>query len=410
MKRKNIFIWTLAICLIGSQSNALSENFTPAERQQISIPTPGLFSKSKSFTLDFTNLKNTEWSFPLPVGKSEFSPSKGLIIRTQKGDAVKAMFDGTVRLSRYLGAYGNVIVIRHTNGLETMYANNAQNLVKTGTRVKAGQTIAIVGTEGNEAKCRFEIMVNGCIINAATLLNVKSHSLRKRTFLFTDRGNAVNVSTTEETEDKELAPKELVDMDGEFSAYEQRVVSAPTPGLFDKSNSITINFTHYAGSNWSYPLVGSKVISPYGGKRRHSGVDLKTKANDDILAAFPGKVRFSGVYAGYGNVVVIRHAAGFETLYSHNSKNLVKAGDWVNAGQAIALTGRTGRATTEHCHFEIRINGKAYNPALVFDHNARQLKKVKVVAHKSGKVYTEKANTSMAEATEVVDNDLKGEL
>ena len=51
-----------------------------------------------------------------------------------------------------------------------------------------------------------------------------------------------------------------------------------------------------------------------------------------------------------------------ETLYSHNSKNLVKEGDRVKCGQQIALTGRTGRATTEHLHFELRKNGKPQNP------------------------------------------------
>ena len=61
-------------------------------------------------------------------------------------------------------------------------------------------------------------------------------------------------------------------------------------------------------------------------------------------------------------------------------------GDWVKAGQVIALTGRTGRATTEHLHFEIRINGRAYNPSLLFDHTNHCLKKVKLVANKSGNI------------------------
>ena len=55
-----------------------------------------------------------------------------LEIETKKGDAVKAMFDGTVRLSTYISGHGNVIVVRHHNGLETVYAHNAQNLVKVG--------------------------------------------------------------------------------------------------------------------------------------------------------------------------------------------------------------------------------------------------------------------------------------
>ena len=102
-------------------------------------------------------------------------------------------------------------------------------------------------------------------------------------------------------------------------------------------------------------------------------------------------MRFSKRYSGYGNVVVLRHASGLETLYSHNSKNLVKVGDWVKAGQVIALTGRTGRATTEHLHFEIRVNGRAYNPALIFDHPERALKKVKLVVNKSGRISVSKA-------------------
>ena len=123
------------------------------------------------------------------------------------------------------------------------------------------------------------------------------------------------------------------------------------------------------GQWWCYPLPGAKVISPFGGKRRHhSGTDIKTKANDNIYAAFDGEVVFSGNYHGYGNLIRIKHPNGLETYYSHNSKNLVKAGDYVKAGQLIALTGRTGRATTEHLHFETRVKGKAVNSNKYFDH------------------------------------------
>lgn len=127
---------------------------------------------------------------------------------------------------------------------------------------------------------------------------------------------------------------------------------------------------------WCYPLPGAKVISPYGarGGRSHSGTDLKTKPNDNILAAFDGEVVFSGTYYGYGNLIRIKHANGLETYYSHNSKNLVKQGDHVKAGDVIALTGRTGRATTEHLHFETRINGQHVNSVRFFDHATHQLR------------------------------------
>ena len=128
--------------------------------------------------------------------------------------------------------------------------------------------------------------------------------------------------------------------------------------------------------NWCYPLPGAKVISPYGsrGGRSHSGTDLKTKPNDNILAAFDGEVVFSDNYYGYGNLIRIKHANGLATYYSHNSKKFVKVGDHVKAGDVIALTGRTGRATTEHLHFETRINGQSVNSARFFDHDTHQLR------------------------------------
>lgn len=123
--------------------------FTAAEQQQISIATPGLFERSNAFNVDFENFREKEYSFPLPVGKATLENNNSILhIATKKGDAVKAMFDGYVRLSRKTENYGNVIVIRHDNGLETVYAFNAENLVKVGQGVEAGQTIAIVGGKG----------------------------------------------------------------------------------------------------------------------------------------------------------------------------------------------------------------------------------------------------------------------
>ena len=131
-----------------------------------------------------------------------------------------------------------------------------------------------------------------------------------------------------------------------------------------------------------------KNITPYAGRRKHhSGVDLKTCANDTIISAFDGIVRLAKPYYAYGNVIVVRHYNGLETVYSHNSKNLVKPGDYVKAGQPIALTGRTGRATTEHLHFEVRVNGQHFNPNLVFDLQERKLNnQCLVFTQKGGKI------------------------
>lgn len=169
-----------------------------------------------------------------------------------------------------------------------------------------------------------------------------------------------------------------------FSAREMADVRVATPGLFAKSNHTYLHLDSLKDHEYAFPLPGGKVISAYGTRGGHSGTDIKTCAKDTIRAAFDGVVRMSKPYYAYGNIVVIRHANGLETLYSHNFKNLVKAGDVVKAGQAIGLTGRTGRATTEHVHFETRINGQHFNPNLIFDLKERTLRKECIKCTKNG--------------------------
>ena len=168
--------------------------FTAAEQQQVSIATPGLFAQSQAFNVDFEIFRAKEYSFPLPVGKASLINGNSVMrISTAKGDAVKAMFDGYVRLSRKTESMGNVIVIRHDNGLETVYANNAENLVKVGQSIDAGQTIAIVGTREGETYCDFSIMVNGARINPETIIELKSHKLRRQTVQFRKEGNRIGI-------------------------------------------------------------------------------------------------------------------------------------------------------------------------------------------------------------------------
>mgnify|MGYP000779460205 CR=1 FL=1 len=178
-----------------------------------------------------------------------------------------------------------------------------------------------------------------------------------------------------------------------FSSMEVNHVRVATPGLFAKSNHIYLHLDSLKDHEYAFPLPGGKVISAYGTRGGHSGTDIKTCAKDTIRAVFDGVVRMSKPYYAYGNIVVIRHANGLETLYSHNFKNLVKAGDVVKAGQAIGLTGRTGRATTEHVHFETRINGQHFNPNLIFDLKERTLRKERIKCTKNGSKIVVKTHT-----------------
>ena len=99
-----------------------------------------------------------------------------------------------------------------------------------------------------------------------------------------------------------------------------------------------------------------------GHRHEHSGIDLAARPGTPIYPLRAGTVVTSGWRGGYGNVVVVRHDDGVETLYGHNARNLVKAGERVDATTPMALVGSTGNATGPHLHFEVRREDKAINP------------------------------------------------
>ncbi len=119
-----------------------------------------------------------------------------------------------------------------------------------------------------------------------------------------------------------------------------------------------------------------KIISRFGVRsgRMHYGVDIKMPKGDTIYAAYNGRVSRSSYYYGFGNLVVIQHGKSLETYYGHLSKYLVHSGAWVQKGEPIGLAGATGRATTNHLHFEIHENERPYDPELVYDFENNQIR------------------------------------
>lgn len=130
------------------------------------------------------------------------------------------------------------------------------------------------------------------------------------------------------------------------------------------------------GNEFCYPYNG-RFLSDYGirGQAMHTGIDIKTIPDDTVRAVLPGIVRMSKFYSSYGNIVVIRHYCGFETVYAHCSRNLVNVNDKVEAGDPVGLGGRTGRATTEHVHFEVRAAGEHIDPKRLLNIENRSLQK-----------------------------------
>ncbi len=131
----------------------------------------------------------------------------------------------------------------------------------------------------------------------------------------------------------------------------------PVERVAEKPAPVILTDTSYA-----------KIISPFGprksGKRTrvHKGVDIKAPKGCAVLAWDDGDVVVAGKRRGYGLSVDIRHQDGTVTRYAHMSKLAVKRGDRVREGAQLGAIGRTGRATTNHLHFEVLKDGKAVNP------------------------------------------------
>jgi LysM repeat protein len=132
---------------------------------------------------------------------------------------------------------------------------------------------------------------------------------------------------------------------------------------FSRKND-TIEFTLVEPDDHPYcqPYKG-KVISKFGMRhgRMHTGTDVKLHLGDSVFCAFDGKVRLAQKFSGYGNLVLVRHKNGIETIYAHLKTIKVKENEPIKAGDLIGLGGRTGRATTEHLHFETRIFGDPFD-------------------------------------------------
>ena len=116
---------------------------------------------------------------------------------------------------------------------------------------------------------------------------------------------------------------------------------------------------------WPLKRVSGAYVSSYmGDGRGHKGMDIVSAAGTPIYAADGGTVTYSGWdSSGYGYKIIIKHSSGYETLYAHCSAIYVKVGDTVGKGETIGAVGRTGRATGNHLHFEVRKNGTILNPA-----------------------------------------------
>lgn len=114
------------------------------------------------------------------------------------------------------------------------------------------------------------------------------------------------------------------------------------------------------------------------GRRIHGAIDIVTKKGTPIAAAAGGTVVVAAnggkFFTGYGKIVIIDHGKDVHTVYAHCDSFSVKIGQQVKAGDFIGTVGRTGRATTNLCHFEVRVAGKKTDPLLYLPERPEMVK------------------------------------
>ena len=137
------------------------------------------------------------------------------------------------------------------------------------------------------------------------------------------------------------------------------------------ADSVLNPLVRQTGLGQATPTVAGPVTSGYGwrqdpidgGRKFHKGIDIALPVGQDVPAVQGGRVSFAGEQSGYGLTVVVDHADGRATRYAHLSGIDVQVGQEVDAGQRIARSGASGRATGPHLHVEVIEAGRTVNPA-----------------------------------------------
>lgn len=139
----------------------------------------------------------------------------------------------------------------------------------------------------------------------------------------------------------------------EFEDVDQ--YSLVTPGI-QSSNASISNYFFFA------PIQGT-LTNGYNPAARHYGVDIVAQKNEPVKSILDGMVVFAGWTLQTGYVIAVQHQSDILSIYKHNSALLKREGDYVKAGDPIAIVGNSGEISTgPHLHFELWYKGKAVNP------------------------------------------------
>lgn len=263
------------------------------------------------------------------------------------------------------------------NNLNDKYEASLKNIEEL-TKINNRQKIEIQNLNLNAERIQKHLDENiAALEEIKAAVGLKSEASEENEKAKTsDNISQISISNTYSTQ----AILDNYDLSDEISTLKTSLISLSKQTLSQKTeideSIVSINDRlDYLRCVPSIVPVVAKITCGYGyrknpftsrGSEFHYGVDFGAPYGTKVVATGDGVVLFAGYQAGYGRMVVISHGYGFTTCYAHNSSLLVKKGDKVKRGQAIARVGNTGRSTGTHLHYEVKINGKNVNPAKYF--------------------------------------------
>lgn len=169
---------------------------------------------------------------------------QGVDIPLKTGEPVYATFNGKVRMSKYLGAYGNLVVIRHENGIETFYAHLSKRHVQVGDWVNAGDVIGLGGSTGRSTgpHLHYETRYNGFAFDPQWLIDFKTGTLRHRLFVLKKKYFNIYSNYDQDFEDEFKNNEEDKKEDAEKAAMKYYTIrSGDTLSKIARNNGTTIN-------------------------------------------------------------------------------------------------------------------------------------------------------------------------
>ena len=257
-----------------------------------------------------------------------------------------------------------------TQGYGNIYTPHAGSMIIQVQRESGLANRTIILTQRQVRLLRLALYVGGALLTIGTVSWVYLAAQAARVPFLTSRV----ASLTKEVKQLDTLQARLAEMDRRFlqvqtmmgasgpvSARDPVVAAPPPPVKVDTA-------TPTVPSLWpleveGYVTRGSADSTDYSGP--HPGLDVAVPVGTPIRAAGGGTVVEVGDDAKYGKFVRLEHRDGYETLYAHASQILVKHGEKIPSGRAIALSGNTGQSTAPHLHFEVRQGGAAVDPMLL---------------------------------------------